>query len=251
MIEVLPVRTPTVPPATHTNCYKLGRTVVDPASPWADEQARLAAWAGPVERILLTHHHADHVGGVADLVARTGAEVWAHRDARVAFPVDVRLEHGDRVPTEVGTLRCEHTPGHADGHLCFVLEETGDILAGDMVAGVGTIVLVPPEGDLAVYLESLARLEALGGPLHPAHGPMIPDGPALVRQYVAHRHMRSGQVEAALGDGALDPVEVARVVYAGIPGVDPRLAAVQVVTHLRWLAGAGRVREEDGRWSRV
>lgn len=250
MIEVLPVRTPTVPPATHTNCYKLGRTVIDPGSPWADEQSRLADWAGPIERILLTHHHADHVGGVADLAARTGAEVWAHRDAQVSFPVHVRLEEGDRVDTGDGVLECLHTPGHADGHLCYRLEGTGHVIAGDMVAGVGTIVLVPPEGDLAVYLDSLARLETLGDVLYPAHGPVIADGPALVRQYIAHRHNRSAQIEAALTEPR-DPVGIAEVVYAGIPGVDPRLAAIQVVAHLRWLAGVGRVREEDGRWRRV
>lgn len=250
LIGVLPVRTPTVPPATHTNCYRLGRTVIDPGSPWPDEQARLAEWAGDVDRILLTHHHVDHVGGVVDLVARTGAEVWAHADARPPFPVDVRLEDGDRVETEVGALRCLHTPGHADGHLCFQLEGSEQVIAGDMVAGIGTIVLVPPEGDLLTYLASLARLEAIGGTLHPAHGPAIPDGPALVRQYVAHRHMRTEQIERALGRGPLDAVGIAEVVYAGIPGVDPRLAAVQVVAHLRWLATAGRVREDDGRWWR-
>lgn len=250
MIPALPVRTPTVPPATHTNCYRVGRTVIDPGSPWPDEQARLADWlADGVDRILLTHHHVDHVGGVADLAARTGARIWAHADARLPFPVDVRLEEGDRVETEEGTLRCLHTPGHADGHLCFHLEGTEHVIVGDMLAGVGTIVLVPPEGDLAAYLASLARLEALGGTLHPAHGPAIRDGVAMVRQYVAHRHLRSEQIVAALTEPR-DPVGIAEVVYAGIPGVNPNLAAIQVVAHLRWLAGVGRVREHDGRWWR-
>ena len=250
MLDVLPVRTPTVPPATHTNCYRLGRAVIDPASPWPDEQERLAAWAGPVDTILLTHHHHDHVGGVADLVARTGARVFAHADARLPFPVDVRLHDGDVVDTGAGLLRCLYTPGHADGHLCYRVEDTGDIVAGDMVAGHGTIVLIEPEGHLATYIASLERLLPLGGRLLPAHGPALEDGPATLAQYVAHRHARTAQVAAALGGGPLDPEGIAAMVYAGVPAVNLGLAAVQVRTHLTWLVERARVRAHaDGTYA--
>ncbi|MFN7144809.1 MAG: MBL fold metallo-hydrolase [Myxococcota bacterium] len=249
MIDVLPVRTPTVPPATHTNVYRLGRVVIDPASPWPDEQERLAAWlGGGVDTILLTHHHGDHVGGVVDLVRRTGATVCAHADARLPFPVDRTLADDEIVDTGAGLLRCLHTPGHADGHLCFRHEESGAIVAGDMVAGIGTIVLIEPEGRLATYLDSLARLAALGGALLPAHGPAIPDGTALATQYIVHRHARNAQILAALENGPLDAVGIAGVVYAGVPGVDVGLAAVQVRTHLTWLVEHGRARRlDDGR----
>jgi glyoxylase-like metal-dependent hydrolase (beta-lactamase superfamily II) len=137
-----------------------------------------------------------------------------------------------------------HTPGHADGHLCFRHEESGAVVAGDMVAGTGTIVLIEPEGHLATYLASLERLAAIGGPFYPAHGPAIPDGPALALQYIAHRHRRTEQIADALAAGPLDPVGIARAVYAGIPGVDVGLAAVQVRTHLTWLREHGRVRRQ-------
>ncbi len=247
MIDVLPVRTPTLPPATHTNCYRVGRTLIDPASPYPDEQARLASWAGPVERIVITHHHGDHVGGVADLAARTGAPVYAHRDARVDFAVDVRLEDGDVLDTGAGRLRCLHTPGHADGHLAFQLDDGGEIIAGDLVAGVGTIVLVQPEGNLAVYLASLARVGALATRLWPAHGP--PVGPETVGHYIRHRRMRTGQFEESVrARGRATPVEIASDVYAGIPGVDFTFAALQVATHLRWLEDEGRVRKDGAAW---
>ena len=249
MIDVLAVRTPTVPPATHTNCYRVGRTIIDPASPYPEEQERLAAWAGPVERILLTHHHVDHIGGVADLAARTGAPVWAHRDAQLPFHVERRLQDDDLVDTGAGVLRCLHTPGHADGHLCFALGTASagvSLIAGDMVAGTGTIVFVPPEGDLAVYLASLERLVPLAGTLYPAHGPPIADGPALLRAYIAHRRMRSAQILDVLADGERrTPREIAEAVYAGVPGVDVALARWQVRTHLAWLAARGEVREGE------
>lgn len=250
MIEVLPVRTPTLPPATHTNCYRVGRTIIDPASPWPEEQARLRAWAGDVERILLTHHHHDHVGGVEALRAATGAPVCAHPDSRLPFPVDIALHDGDRIDTGAGVLRCLHTPGHADGHLAFLLEDTDELIAGDLVAGEGTIVLAPPEGHLGTYLKSLARARERVSTLYPAHGPAL-DGRAVIDHYVAHRHHRTAQVVAALRAGATDPEGVAARVYAGLPGVDLRLAALQVRAHVEWLREAGRVVVHDERTTLV
>lgn len=249
MFAVLPVRTPTIPPATHTNCYRVGDTVIDPASPYPDEIARLAEWAGPIRRILLTHHHHDHIGGVVTLAASTGATVWAHPDSRVPFPIDVPVQDGDRIDTGEGVLIAWHTPGHADGHLVFQLEGTGEVIAGDLVAGEGTIVLVPPEGKLALYLESLARIGAFASRLWPAHGPAVPG--SLAQDYIAHRHARTQQFLAVLeANGPNTPEEIAAAVYAAIPGANLTLAALQVRAHLDWLEAAGRVHALDhDRWS--
>lgn len=251
MVEVFPVRTPTVPPATHTNCYRVGGVVVDPASPYADEQGALAGGLGArVDLILVTHHHPDHVGGVEDLRRRTGAPVWAHRDARLPFPVDGYVEDEQAIPTGAGTLRAVHTPGHADGHLVFLVEDTGDLIAGDLVAGVGTILLAPPEGHLGTYLASLERMVPRARRIFPAHGPAVEDGPTLLRDYVAHRHVRTQQVARALGGGPVDAQDIARIVYGGVPGVDLQLAAAQVRAHAEWLVEAGRARATaDGRWA--
>ena len=195
---------------------------------------------------MLTHHHVDHVGGVDDLRRRTGARVVAHHDARVGFPVDERVGDGHELDTGDGVLVALHTPGHADGHLAFQLQGTGEVICGDLVAGVGTIVLVPPEGDLQVYLDSLARVRALATTLHPAHGPPCPA--SLADQYTAHRHMRTGQFLRSLKAGSTTPAAVAADVYAGIPGVDFALAAMQVRTHLAWMEARGMAVERDGQW---
>jgi glyoxylase-like metal-dependent hydrolase (beta-lactamase superfamily II) len=252
-VKVLPLQTPTLPPATHTNCYRVGDTVVDPASPDPAEQQRLWEWLqdSPPRRILLTHHHGDHIGGVQDLVRRCGALVGAHPDADLPFPVDFQLLEGDRIDTGEGTLLCLHTPGHADGHLCYALEGTDELIIGDMMASVGTIVLVPPEGKLSVYLASLHRLQQRGGRFYPAHGAPIEDGAALASAYISHRHFRTEQIRAALRAGADQPLSIAQRVYAGLPGVNLQLAALQLQTHLSYLLELGEAAEKEARWSLI
>ena len=248
-VQILPVRTPTLPPATHTNCYVLdGVSVVEPASPFPDEQERLEAWLSgfPLERILLTHHHLDHVGAVQRVRERFGLPVVAHpwTAANVPFPVDEVLDEGDTLHG----WEVWFTPGHAPGHLCF--QRDGHVICGDMVASEGTIVLDPPEGDLAQYLASLERLEQLGPTtLYPAHGGPIADGPGKLRQYIDHRNARTDQIRAALAEGLGDAMQIVEFVYGDtIPRFVYPLAARQAVCHLQWLEGRGEVRLEGDTW---
>ena len=249
MLSVLPVRTPTLPPATHTNCYRLGRIVIDPASPYADEQERTAIFAQGIDTILLTHHHPDHIGGVEDLRRRTGAKVLGHADSRLPFGLDGTLADGDIVDSGAGSLLALHTPGHADGHLAFQRQGSGDVIAGDLVAGIGTIVLIRPEGNLEVYLASLARVRAVATTLYPAHGPAVPA--SVADDYITHRLMRTEQFRNAMRAGASTPDEIAGIVYGGIPGVNFALAALQVRTHLAWLVARAEVAEVGERFHMI
>jgi ribonuclease/clavin/mitogillin len=256
-IRVLALRTPTLPPAAHTNVYLVGPergpvAVVDPGSPYPDQQAILDAVLerARIELVLLTHHHGDHAGGASALAARWGVPVAAHAatarrlEGRVA--VTRMIEDGE----VVHGARAIATPGHAEGHLCFAVGEA--VIAGDMVAGLGTILIDPSEGDMALYLASLERLLAEPpGALLPAHGPMIPDGPAKLREYLAHRRMREDRVVAALASGASFTLDaLVPVVYADTPHALWPLAERSLRAHLAKLVAEGRARQVHDGWSR-
>lgn len=257
-IRVLALRTPTLPPAAHTNVYLVGPdrgpvAVVDPGSPYPEEQAILDALLSeiPISRVLLTHHHGDHVGGATALAKKWGVPIAAHAltAKRLAghIAVDELLADGDEVHGAI----CVHTPGHAEGHLVFELGEVA--IAGDMVAGIGTILIDPDEGDMIQYLASLERMRARGERvLLPAHGPAIRDGAAKLTEYLAHRRMREQRVIDALDAGAAKTTtQLVETVYSDTPRVLWALAERSLLAHLAKLVTDGTARHRgDGLWSR-
>lgn len=265
-VVLFPVRTPTLPPATHTNCYIVGTdrlVVVDPASPFKGEQKRLAAFIdalpGTVEAILLTHEHRDHVGGATALREKLGVPIWAHAEcaARVDFSVDRHLRDGDVIDLGDHALDVLHTPGHARGHLCYVDRLSRTAIVGDMVAGLGTILIEPGDGDLKVYLEQLARLRDLEpSGLLPSHGPAMGGAHYTLQRYIDHRLMREGKVVAALDDGPLTVSGIVKRAYADAPlaakiGPGGGIAGLSVQSHLHKLIAEGRVTQDGKHYQRV
>ncbi len=259
-VALFPARTPTLPPATHTNSYALGEreiVLVEPATPYADEQREWLAWARALAgagrtpvALLLTHHHEDHVAGAEVLARALGLPIWAHAEtaARVGVAVARALADGDAFTLE-GPVprrwRVLHTPGHAPGHVCL-LDDEGTLLVGDMVASVGTILIAPGEGDMAVYLAQLERLAGLGARTAlPAHGEPIDEPEALFRRYVAHRLMRERRVVAAVtqhGEAGATAQELVSVAYGDVPVTTWPIALLSLLAHLEKLVAEGRVR---------
>jgi endoribonuclease LACTB2 len=256
-VRVLALRTPTLPPAAHTNVYLIGPddgpvAVVDPGSPYPEQQAILdrTLVRSPPVAVLLTHHHGDHVGGATALAERWQIPIAAHplTARRLAGKVAVTqlVADGDYAYGATAVA----TPGHADGHLCYAIGDA--TIAGDMVAGIGTILIDPSEGDMAVYLASLERLLALPAmTLLPAHGPAIRDGHGKLREYLAHRRMREAMVEAALRDAPRPVSELVADAYRDTPRALWALAERSLLAHLVKLARDRRARDVGGgRWSR-
>ncbi|WP_257448746.1 MBL fold metallo-hydrolase [Archangium lipolyticum] len=265
-VRVFPLRTATLPPATHTNAYVLGNGELLIVDPGADDEAEVARLLAMVEglvadgcrvqAVLLTHHHGDHIGGVRVVKERLGVPLWCHaRTAdRLDVPTERLLEEGEVLElagTPPQRWRVLHTPGHARGHLCLVDERTHAAVVGDMVASVGTIVIDPPEGDMGEYLRQLARLRDWPvTTLHPSHGSAIPDGPGKLQEYLDHRAAREARiVEAVTAEGATlaDVVERA---YAETPPFLHPVAERSALAVLLKLEQEGRLREDSGRYFR-
>lgn len=260
----VPYETPTLPPATATNTLIVGTrrlAVIEPATPFATERAALdallterAGAGAEIVAVLVTHHHGDHIGYAFELAQRWGAPIYAHSltAARVDFPVDVTLADGDRLELDDGyVLRALFTPGHAPGHLVYGEERTGIAYAGDLVAGIGTILIDPADGgDMSAYLDSLARLGAARPTaLVPSHGPVITAPQECLERYITHRRQREGRVLAALNAGATRMPELLAGAYGDTPREIWWLAERSLDAHLRKLEGEGRVRREaDGQF---
>jgi glyoxylase-like metal-dependent hydrolase (beta-lactamase superfamily II) len=268
-LAFFPARTPTLPPATHTNSFALGGrdvVLVEPATPYEDEQRAWIDWARGLASsgrtpiaIFATHHHPDHAGGIDVLSRELGLPVWAHAKTEALLPrvvsVARRLEDGDEIVLDGPApekWRVLHTPGHAVGHLCLFEEATRTVVVGDMVASVGTILIAPGEGDMAVYLDQLRRLAGLGARLAlPAHGEPIDEPTALFERYVAHRLMREAKVLAAVkaaGPAGATVAELVPVAYDDTPVHVYPIAALSLAAHLEKLLKEGALTQRGERY---
>jgi glyoxylase-like metal-dependent hydrolase (beta-lactamase superfamily II) len=197
-------------------------------------------------RVVLTHRHRDHLGGVEQLRGRyRGLRVakMVYRDT--GLPEDIEnLRDGDTIEGDGVRLVAVHTPGHASDHLCYYLPEEKAVFTGDVVLGGSTTVIPAEDGDLLDYMDSLRRLQGLDvRRIYPAHGPVIEDAQAKLTEYIEHRLLRERQILEALGDGLRTiPVMVERI-YREVPASLHPVAAQSVASHLKKLAREGRVRE--------
>ena len=251
-----------------TNSYFIGVpgsddwALLDPGPDDAEHvKALLAAAPGRITRILVTHTHKDHSPAAAAIAQATGAptfgQVARHPEWQdTAFEPQHVLHDGDRLVLGAGvTLRVIHTPGHASNHLCYLLEEEKLLFTGDHLMQGSTVVINPPDGDMAVYLASLEKLldEDLDW-LAPGHGFLIDQPHAVVKKTIAHRLGREAKVLAALqSQAAQAPASEASLlaaVYADTPAALHAVALRSLRAHLLKLAAEGRaVGQSGGAWA--
>ncbi len=251
-----------------TNTYLVGGGV---ANEWAvidpgplDERhvaAILEAAPGPIRWIFVTHTHNDHSPATVPLQARTGARVFGRvalnpewQDA--SFAPHTHLVGGERFELpgpegQVSTLVAVHTPGHASNHLCYVLEEEKMLFTGDHVMQSSTVVIAPPDGDMAAYLRSLRQLlEHDLEWLAPGHGFLMAQPKQAIQLIVAHRLKREAKVVASMRSiGPTGAQALLLKVYDDVPLRLHNMAMRSLTAHLFKLRDDGAVAEHEGVWA--
>jgi len=249
---------------TGTGTYIIGQGDVAVIDPGPRDEAHIGALLAALEgetvrHILITHTHLDHSPGAALLQAETGAPTYGFGPHGSGAPDDVVVEEGgdmDFVPDQVlgdgdrvtggdWSLEAVHTPGHTSNHLCFAMAEEAALFTGDHVMGWSTTIVSPPDGDMAAYRGSLAKLLERDEQIYyPTHGVAMHEPKALVSGLIAHRVNREAQIMNCLVAGQATISEMVPVMYTDI---DPRLhpaAARSVLAHLIHMVGSGQVRCE-------
>ena len=210
-----------------TNTYVVGRDPAVVIDPGPDDEGHIAAireaaeGRGGIGTVLLTHEHGDHSQGVEKL----GVEPARPKDDEV-----------------IAGLRAIATPGHADEHLCFVIDAA--CFTGDLILGQGSTIVGPRDmgGSLIHYMESLRRLEGLGlRILYPGHGPEIRDPQAKIAEYVEHRMMRERRLLAALDRGERSRAALLAEVWDDVPEELRGAAEIAMRAHLEKLEEEGRL----------
>lgn len=251
MIDRVSVPVDTRAPTGDTNAYVVGEAggvLVDPA----DRTDDLDAVADRADHVVVTHHHPDHVGGVAAYA--DDRTVWARTGRTETFTAatgvrpDRTFAEGTTVPTDGGEVTVLDTPGHAPEHVA--LSAPDGVVVGDLAVAAGSVVVGAPEGDMRAYLTSLRRVRALSPDrLYPGHGPVVDDPEATCDRLIGHRLDRETRVRTAVDEGHETPDALLEAAYEkDLSGVRD-LARATVVAHLEKLAVEGQVRW-DGRRAR-
>lgn len=243
-----------------TNCYlvrtNIGALVVDPASPSSAELDQIEAIAGEMGGfggIVVTHGHADHTAGVAALWQRQGGWVATHPELMGKITgIDDGAYRRIREGNRLAGLHVLETPGHKRDHVTLWRTNDGVMLVGDVVAGEGTTIINPPEGELGPYLETLRRLRDLAPKLLlPGHGPVVEEPVEALDWLIEHRMERERTLLEALDEKPQTIHQLVAQVYTDVDESLWGLAERSLLAHLIKLEHEERVRQTDSGWQLV
>jgi len=200
-----------------------------------------------ITHILLTHNHNDHSPLAKKIKEETGAKIYFKNlsndiETEDQFEEgydkdiegDIELNDGDIIETNEWTLEAIHTPGHTSNHICYSLAEEDVLFSGDHVMGWSTTVIVPPDGNMNDYINSLKKLlKRSENNFYPTHGPIIERPKELVTKYIEHRMEREKQIMEAIKLGNKKIPDMVRIIYKDVDTSLHPAAAMSTLAHLK------------------
>ena len=200
-----------------------------------------------ITHILLTHNHNDHSPLAKKIKEETGAKIYfknLSNDIQTEdqfeegydkdIEGDIELSDGDIIETNEWTVEAIHTPGHTSNHICYSLAEEDVLFSGDHVMGWSTTVIVPPDGDMNDYINSLKKLlKRSENNFYPTHGPIIERPKELVAKYIEHRMEREKQISEAIKLGNKKIPDMVKIIYKDVDISLHPAAAMSTLAHLK------------------
>jgi len=245
-----------------TNTYLIGTkelAVIDPGPPidtHIDAVVDAANnFGGKIQWIICTHTHRDHSPAAEPLRQKTGAQVIGQPPPPgitqdKTFNPDQIWQHHDQLKTDRFTLKAIYTPGHASNHLCIYLEEEQLLFTGDHMMEGSTVVIAPPDGNMADYINSLELLKQYTiKHLAPAHGDILRNPEKTINGTIRHRLRREKKALQRLAQ--LQPCDIKTLVtsvYDDVPAFLHSVAELSLLAHLYKLEQEKRVKRDQGLW---
>jgi glyoxylase-like metal-dependent hydrolase (beta-lactamase superfamily II) len=223
-----------------------------------EAEARIDYWRKlgqpPLKGIAVTHRHTPHWENAPVIQKACGnAPIIAtfiekpEIDARMSGAVvDRPVRDGETLSLGSLTLEFLEAPGHTYGSMAVFVRETRALFTGDNVMGAGSSVVNPGEGEIALYLRTMAKfLRYAPSVIYPGQGPVVLDPRSKLNGLVAHRHERERQIVELLDESPKSVDQIAAVLYAGVKEGVQHLARNQVRSHLIKLEQEGKVCAKD------
>ncbi|MEK6807369.1 MAG: MBL fold metallo-hydrolase [Pseudomonadota bacterium] len=256
-LRMLMVRSNTLPPAHHTNAFLFGdvhKVLVDPSPCSREELEKLCRTLQPlgVHEVFLTHHHPDH-REYADEVARhfrvplgmsadTRARITQKSGDKFFGDLEIKIyREGDELTRWLGeAVQIIEVPGHDEGQLALMPVSRSWCIVGDLIQGIGTVVISPPEGNMRKYFDSMKKIIALDPQVViPSHGAAL-GTTYRIREALKHREARETQI-FSLHSAGRDEDQILDEVYKGTPPVLLPLARINIRSHMTKLREEGRL----------
>lgn len=246
-----------------TNTYLVGiedLTLIDPGpniKEHIDEIIRVGE--NKIKRILVTHTHTDHSPAALPISKVLNVPMYGRLiDGESSwedetFIPDVILNDADIIKTDEYTLEVIHTPGHASNHLCFLIKELNCLITGDHIMDGSTVVIGPPDGNMADYLESLNKLFKYKiDCLAPGHGNFMYEPKKVIESIIRHRLSREAKVLRRLKDvGDIDLESLTAIVYDDVPEQLHPIAKFSLEAHLLKLLKEGVIKKDNNNFAKI